>query len=124
MVSDSTLHAVIGAVVTIVLSFIPFSPVIGGGVAAYLNEATDSNDALRLGALSGAIAAIPLLVFGFLAIAVFGFFVIGGVGHGPAVGIGGLLLVLLVGGLIAGVYTVGLSALGGYLGSYLVEETA
>ncbi|WP_251331211.1 DUF5518 domain-containing protein [Haloplanus pelagicus] len=118
MVSDSTLHALLGAVVTVVLSFIPFSPVLGGGVAAYLNEA-DANAGLRVGAISGLLAAIPLVLFGLLAVFFLGFFAFGLHG-GSALGIGGLLVVL-VGGAVAVAYTVGLSALGGYLGSYLVD---
>lgn len=122
MVSDSFLHALIGAVVTVVVSFVPFSPVLGGGVAAYLSDA-DANEGIRIGALSGAIASVPLLLFGLLLVFFLGFFAIGGVGHGgaPAFGVGGLLVVLVV-GVVAVAYTVGLSALGGYLGSYLVDE--
>jgi len=119
MVSDSTLHALLGAVVTIVLSFVPFSPVLGGGVAAYLNEA-DSNDGLRLGALSGVIATVPLALFALLVVSFLGFFALG-INGGVAMGIGGLVIVLVF-GLFTVVYTVGLSALGGYLGSYLVDE--
>ena len=118
MVSDSTLHALLGAVVTTVLSFVPFSPVLGGGVAAYLNEA-DSSRGVRIGALSGAFATVPLVLFGFVVVFFLGFFALGM--NGGAVGIGGLLIVLVL-GLFFAVYTVGLSALGGYLGSYLVDE--
>lgn len=120
MVSDSTLHALIGAVVTVVFSFIPFSPVLGGGVAAYLNDA-DTSDGVRIGALSGLIAAVPLLLFGLLAFAIFGLFTVSGPGmNGMALGLGGLFVLLLV-GVVAVAYTVGLSALGGYLGAYFVD---
>jgi len=122
MVSDSTLHALIGAVVTVVFSFIPFSPVLGGGVAAYLSEA-DTSEGIRIGAISGLIASIPLLLFGFLAFAIFGIFTVGGPGmNGMALGLGGLFVLLLV-GVVALAYTVGLSALGGYLGAYLGDGT-
>ncbi|AZH27027.1 DUF5518 domain-containing protein [Haloplanus aerogenes] len=120
MVSDSTLHALIGAVVTVVFSFVPFSPVLGGGVAAYLNDA-DTSDGVRIGALSGLLASVPLLLLGFLLFAIFGIFTVGGPGmNGMAFGIGGLFVLLLV-GLVAIAYTVGLSALGGYLGAYFVD---
>lgn len=120
MVSDSTLHALIGAVVTVVFSFVPFSPVFGGGVATYLNDA-DTSDGVRIGALSGLIATIPLLLLGLIAFAIFGLFAIGGPGGGGmGVGLGGLFVLLLV-GVVAVAYTVGLSALGGYLGAYFVD---
>lgn len=124
MVSETTFHALVGAVVTVVLSFVPFSPVLGGGVAAYLNDA-DGGEGLRIGALSGVIASIPLFLVGVLVVVALSVFAIVGPGHGPgaALGIAGLLLVLVVGGLFALLYAVGLSALGGYLGAYLVEET-
>jgi hypothetical protein len=119
MVSDSTLHALLGAVVTVAFSFIPFSPVLGGGVAAYLSDA-DSTEGVRLGALSGAMATVPLALFGLFVAVFLGFFALGFDG-GIAFGIGGILI-LLVGVVITGAYTVGLSALGGYLAPYLVEE--
>jgi len=120
MVSDSTLHALIGAVVTVVVSFIPFSPVLGGGVAAYLSDA-DADEGIRIGAVSGIIASVPLLLLGLFLVSVLGFFAVSGPGGGGmAFGFGGLLAVLVV-GLIAVAYTVGLSALGGYLGSYFVD---
>ncbi|WP_248895608.1 DUF5518 domain-containing protein [Haloplanus halobius] len=121
MVSDSTLHALIGAVVTVVLSFIPFSPVLGGGVAAYLNDA-DYDTGIRIGAISGVIASIPLFLGIFLVLAV-GTFMLG---FGPqphmVFGIGGIIFLFVFGVLISLVYTVGLSALGGYLGAYVVED--
>jgi hypothetical protein len=121
MVSDSTLHALIGAVVTVVFSFVPFSPVLGGGVAAYLNDA-DTGEGVRIGAISGVIAAVPLFVVGLLAVAVFGIFTVSGPGMGgTAFGLGGLFLLALV-GVFAVAYTVGLSALGGYLGAYFVDR--
>jgi hypothetical protein len=118
MVSDSTLHAVIGAVVTVVFSFVPASPVLGGAVAAYLSDA-DTDAGLRLGALSGVLASIPLVLLLVLAVFLLGVFAVGG-GHGPAVGLGGLLAVFVF-VLVTVAYTVGLSALGGYLGSYFVD---
>ncbi|MFC6727016.1 DUF5518 domain-containing protein, partial [Halobium palmae] len=35
--SDRWVNALVGAVVTVVLSFLPFSPLAGGGVAGYLD---------------------------------------------------------------------------------------
>lgn len=119
MVSDSTLHALLGAVVTVVASFVPFSPILGGGVAAYLSDA-DHTEGLRIGALSGVMATVPLLLFGLLAAVFLGFFALG-LDGGVAFGIGGILL-LIFGVVLTGIYTVGLSALGGYLAPYLVDE--
>jgi hypothetical protein len=116
MVSDSTLHALLGAVVTTVLFFVPFSPAIGGGVAAYLNGA-DTSEGLRIGALSGLFAEIPLFLVGLGAVSLLGFVVVG-LDAGAAVGVGGLLIILVV-GLFTVTYTVGLSALGGYVGASL-----
>ncbi len=108
--------ALIGAVVSVVLSFIPFSPVLGGTVAGYLHE----RDGVRVGAISGVLAAIPLALLVFLFFGVFGVFAIS---PGGGVGVpGGFILVLLVGMLVAVLYTVALSALGGFLGVYLADE--
>lgn len=116
---DTYLNALIGAIVTVVGSFIPFSPVLGGGVAAYLQQGTQ-REALRVGAISGAMASIPIAI----AVAGFGLFfsfipVMGG--EGAAVGV--FLLFFLFIFVIGIAYTVGLSALGGYAGWYLRAET-
>lgn len=112
--SKTLVNAFIGAVVTIVLSFLPFSPLIGGAVAGYLEE----RDGIRVGALSGAIAALPLLGIAFLVIVGFGLF-----GAFLDFGIGILVIVFSFFVLsIIVVYTVGLSALGGYVGVYFVDE--
>jgi len=121
MVSDSTLHALIGAVVTVVFSFVPFSPVLGGATAAYLAEA-DATDGTRIGAFAGAIATVPLVLLGLFVFFVVSVFSVGVAGDGVAFGLVGVFLLLLVGGGVTLLYTVGLSALGGYLGSYLVGE--
>jgi heme/copper-type cytochrome/quinol oxidase subunit 4 len=115
--SDGSLRpALIGAVVSVVLSFIPFSPVLGGAVAGYLHK----REGARVGAIAGVLAAIPLALLVFLFFGVFGFFAIS---PGGGVGVpGGFILVLLVGMLVAALYTVALSALGGFLGVYLADE--
>lgn len=116
---DTLLNAVIGAVVTVVLSFTVFSPLLGGGVAGYLQRGTRA-DGIRVGALSGAIAAVPFLLLLF----VFAGFVFTGSMMGDGMGIpGGFVVVLLFGFIFALIWTVGLSALGGYLGVYVATET-
>ena len=116
--TDRLVHALVGAAVSLVLAFLPFAPILGGGVAGYL-EGGDLRNGAVVGGLSGLLAAIPLaflfaLAAGFLLIVPVGI----GVPSRVAV-LGGLFLVALV---AAAVYTVSLGALGGVLGAYLAEE--
>jgi len=111
---NSLLNAAIGAVATIGLSFTGISPVLGGALAAYL-EGGETGDGLRVGALSGLIASLPLAAIVVFALAVFSF------GGDLGVAIGGGLLVLAIVAIAVG-YTVALSALGGVLGVYLKDE--
>lgn len=108
---DSGLNAVVGAMVTAVASFLPISPLFGGAVAGYLSR----DRGLRVGGLSGVLAAVPLLaVFAFL-----------GVGLATA-GFGVVAAVLVLATLLGVAFTVVLSAVGGYLGVALADrrETA
>jgi hypothetical protein len=112
---DTLLNAVIGAVVSIVLAFLPFATVLGGAVAGYLQVThADLREGARVGALSGAIALLPvvLLVFAFGAFIPFVPFRVGALS----------LVVLFVVLVTATVYFVGAGALGGALGAYLVDE--
>lgn len=117
---DTLPNAVIGAVVTVLTSFVPVSPVIGGAVAGYLQQ----RDGPTVGALSGVFAAIPLVaVFG-LFLAAFAAFLGFGTPTGlfaipPVFGLLGLLLLFAVLVVISAL----LGALGGLLGVYLYEET-
>ncbi|MFB6069529.1 MAG: DUF5518 domain-containing protein [Halanaeroarchaeum sp.] len=113
---DTLLNAVIGAIASVVLAFLPFSPVLGGAVAGYLQKG-DRSEGLRVGAYAGILAAIPLLLVVFL----FGGLIAFGAFFSARAAIGGLFVLLaLVFGLL---YSVGLSALGGYLGAYVATET-
>lgn len=113
------LNAVIGAVVTIVLSFTVFSPLLGGAVAGYLQRG-DRSDGFRVGAISGVIAALPFLLFIFF----FGGFVFAGPMMGGGVGIpGGFVILILFAFVFAFFWNVGLGGAGGYLGNYLAMET-
>lgn len=105
------MNALIGAAVGILLSFVPLSPVLGGGVAGYL-EGGESDDGLRVGAVAGAVMAIPLAFIG-LVLSVFV------LGAGAPVGVGAMFLLAL---LLIALYTVGLGALGGLVGASLAEE--
>jgi hypothetical protein len=115
---DAVTAAVLGAVVTALTAFLPFSPVLGGGVAGYLRR-RGRRAGTEAGALSGVVAALPLVVV-FL-------FLIGGFAVATAelgVGFAGAVVgvALTVGLVVAVVYTVGLSALGGYLAVRLSER--
>lgn len=115
---DTTTNAIVGAAVTVVLSFVPLSPVLGGIVAGYLQEG-ERMDGARAGGLSGLVAAVPvalLLVFvigGLLAVAA-------EIGASGAIGIAVVAVVFSL--LVAVLYLIALSALGGYVGVYLSER--
>lgn len=117
---DTTASVVAGAVVTVLTSFVPLSPVLGGAAAAYLRKG-DRETGLRVGALTGLVAAVPVVVlFAFL---VGGFAVVASeLALGAVTGVVTLALVFSL--FVAVLYTVGLSALGGYLGSGLVGPAA
>ncbi len=117
---DTLLNAVVGAVVTVVLSFVGISPVIGGGVAAYLQRG-DRRDGVRVGAISGAIATVPFVL---LAVFVFGSLLGVGIGGAGPPGAAGLFGGVLVAALLAAVvWNVVLAALGGLVAWYLLNET-
>lgn len=107
---NTVLNAIIGAVVTVVFSFTMLSPILGGAVAGYLEK----GNGLRVGALSGAIATLPILLFGFVVAVFFGLFALRMSVF--------FILVLIVFVPFVLLLVVGLSALGGILGVYLEEE--
>jgi hypothetical protein len=114
------LHALLGAAVTFVTSFIPFSPLLGGAVAGYLHDA-GTGRGTRVGAVSGLLAALPLAAVFVLMFTVMSF---GTITTGEVVG--PLFVVMLVGAILlfAALYIVGLSAVGGYLGAMYAESRA
>lgn len=112
--ANTLMNALIGAAVSIVLAFLPFSTVLGGGVAGYL-QGGEYADGAKVGAISGVFAAIPfafLLVFA-------GVFLLA-VPVRFALALAAFAVTLL---LVLSLYTVGLSALGGVLGVYVKRET-
>jgi hypothetical protein len=114
---DTLLNAVVGALVTVVLSFTGFSPLLGGGVAGYLQRG-DRSEGARVGALSGAIATVPFVFILAVVVSVFGLFVAGG---GPAEAGLGLVLGVVV-FVFALAWNIALGAIGGYLGVYVLAE--
>ena len=116
---DTLTNAVVGGIASILLAFVPFSPVLGGVVAGYL-QGGDRGTGLRVGAYAGVVAAIPLVLF-----LLFGSLLAGVVLAGDALlGVGtvfgfGFFVLIVVGGL----YTVALGAVGGWLGNYVKYDT-
>lgn len=110
-------NAVVGSVATVVLGFVPFSSVLGGLVAGYL-ERGGRDAGLEAGALSGLFVSLPAAVV--LA------FVAGGL-VAPVTGAAGaaatalIAAVLVVSLLFAVLITVALGALGGLLGDRLAR---
>ncbi|SNZ03132.1 hypothetical protein SAMN06269185_0197 [Natronoarchaeum philippinense] len=105
--TDRLALVVLGAVVSTVASFVPFSPVLGGGVAGYFQQGSP-RDGLGLGALAGlALTAPAVIVLGSL---------VGGALAADATPIA----LLLVGVALASAgFTIVLSALGGYAGTVI-----
>lgn len=67
---NTALNALVGGVVTVGTALIvPFSPVLGGAVAGYL-EGTDSDAGLKAGTLAGLVAMVPMLLVVLLGVAV------------------------------------------------------
>jgi uncharacterized Tic20 family protein len=111
---DSTMIiALLGAFVSLITGFIPFSPLIGGGLAGWLVR-DDETRAVKVAGLSGLILALPVA---FIFVPVFGLALLGG----PRVGIAFLLLTFFVVAL-ALFYTAGISAIGGYIGVRLYQS--
>ena len=112
--SNTLVNALLGAVVTIVTApLLPLAALFGGGVAGYLERGTVGEGA-AVGALSGAIAAIPAFLVVWIVVAVLA---LGGLElFGFASIVGGLVFVGVLG------YLVVAGAVGGALGAYLRME--
>ena len=114
---DTLVNALIGGVVSIVLSFTALSPILGGAVAGYL-QGGDRGAGTRVGAYAGLVAAVPFVLFGLFVTVVLTGVAVGG--RGGAFGFGFIVLLFAV--VIAAI-TIGLSALGGWLGNYVKYDT-
>lgn len=109
--------ATVGAVVTLALSFLPFSSVAGGAVAAHRRDASYAAG-FGVGALAGVVAAVPLAV---LFVPAVGVAVWLGFGVAPSAPAFDLFLAIVAALFLA--YTVGLSAVGGLLGAWTSANT-
>ncbi|UTF53765.1 DUF5518 domain-containing protein [Natronosalvus rutilus] len=112
--SSTLINALIGAAAGIILTFIPLSTLLGGAVAGYLEDG-EPTDGMKVGAIAGLIMLIPFVFMGLFFVLFF--LGLGARGAPVAFGLMGFF-VLTLGAL----YTVGLSAVGGYLGVYLKDE--
>jgi hypothetical protein len=101
-----------GTLVTLVLSFLPFSSIVGGAVAAN-RHGGGYGTGLWVGLLAGVGAMVPLLVLFLPALYVVGLL---GFGIPPSSPAYGLFLGLVFTFFLA--YTVGLSAVGGLGGTW------
>ncbi|MFB6310829.1 MAG: DUF5518 domain-containing protein [Salinirussus sp.] len=122
---ETWINALIGAIVGIILSPLPLSTVLGGGVAGYL-EAGSRSEGIRVGALAGIVMFVPMVLLLFLVGNVFLIGMMGGMmGPGHLFNLaGGLTAIALTFTLVFGfVYTVCLAILGGFLGNYIKHET-
>ncbi len=109
--NSTVVNALLGGIAGVILSFVPLSPILGGGIAGYL-EGGRPGDALKVGAVAGLVMLVPFAFLLFLLLFFLGF------GGAPAAfGLFGLLILLF-----SALYTVGLSVLGGYLGAYVKTE--
>ncbi|EMA07769.1 hypothetical protein SAMN05443574_10630 [Haloarcula vallismortis] len=114
---ESVRNAGLGAFVTIALSFIPFSSVAGGAIAA-ANHGGGYRTGLWLGSLAGVCAMVPLLALFIPALYIVGF-----LGFGIPPGTPGYDLFLALVFAFFLLYTVGLSALGGLGGVWVSAHT-
>lgn len=109
--------AVVGAVTSFVFGWVPLSPVLGGFAAGYLRRG-DRDAGLRVGGLSGLLAALPVaLVLAFVFVGLLAGTTgqaFAGVAFAAAVTAVALLFVLL--------FSVALGAVGGILGVEFVAE--
>jgi len=112
--SSTLLNGVLGAIVGVVLFFLPFSTVLGGAAAGYLEGGEPRNGAV-VGVVAGVVTTLPLLLVLWVVVAVVGLF--------EPLALPVTVLATLLGAFIL-LYIVGLSVIGGVLGVVVREEIA
>jgi len=119
---DTLVNAVIGTIAAIVLSFVPFSTIVGAAIAGFL-EGPDTRDGAVVGSAVGLLTFVP---FAFLAVFGLLFFGLAGIGFGTGPALTGSLFAfgffLVLFGLLLLVYSLLPALLGGVLGSLLARE--
>lgn len=119
-ISSYLTHSLLGALTTTVLSFVPLSGILGGGLAGYL-ERSDTDRVVSVGALAGVVPVVPLIVFlTFVTVGLVDGLV--GVGEGGSAAVVGLAMVFAI--VLMGVFGAAIGALGGYLGGWVAENRA
>lgn len=113
---STAVNGLVGALVTIILiSVVPFAPLLGGVVAGYL-EGRDVGDGVVAGLVSGVAAgAVATVFFAAFGSFFFGFVMMGG---GPP-GFGAFFVFALAAGFVAVVL---FAAVGGAIGAYCNAE--
>jgi hypothetical protein len=113
--TNTLVLAVVGALVAFLTAFVPGSPVVGGLLVGWLHR-DDPRQGGKVGALAGLLFALPTV---FLTSLVFGVFV-GASLFGAIPAAFGLAAFLLF--ALGTAYTVGLGAVGGYVGAILYQR--
>lgn len=115
---NTFMNAIVGAIVTIVLSWLPLSPVLGGAAAGYLQRG-DQRDGAKVGGLAGLIATVPLFLSLLFIVPLFVFAPFGV----PVMPFNGILFAFTLFVLLF-LYMVVLGLIGGIVGIYLAEAEA
>jgi len=108
-------NGLVGGGVSFLLSFLPLSEILGGGIAGYLDRSTGRGGAAA-GTLAGLVAFLPYLLVGLYLAATPGIAL-----PGPELALSRELLIAGVAS-VAFVYVVGLSVLGSLVGGYLHDK--
>lgn len=116
--SSFATYAMLGAIVSIAVSFIPFSTVIGGGVAGYL-EGRESKRTVSVGGLAGFLPTLPVALFTIVFLIGMLFEIRAIDGQNFAILVTGTTLLAI---LILLTLAAGFGALGGYLGGKIAES--